>query len=34
MIETDNYCFDITIGTEGSSRGVYKNFLREEDLLW
>ena len=34
MIETDNYCFDITIGTEGSSRGVFKNFLREEDLLW
>lgn len=33
MIKTDKYCFDITIGVEGSTRGVQKNFLKQHDLL-
>ena len=33
MIKTSQYCFDIAIGVEGSSRGTLKNFLQENDLL-
>ena len=33
MIKTSQYCFDIAIGVEGSSRGTLRNFLRENDLL-
>lgn len=32
MIRTSQYCFDISIGVEGSSRGILSNFLRENDL--
>ena len=33
MIKTSQYCFDIAIGVEGSSRGTLRDFLRENDLL-
>lgn len=33
MIKTSQYCFDIAIGVEGSSRGTLRNFLQNNDLL-
>lgn len=32
MIKTSQYCFDISIGIEGSSRGMLSNFLQQNDL--
>lgn len=34
MIKTNEYCFDISIGVENSSRGVVKDFLKENDLIY
>ena len=33
MIKNSQYCFDISVGVEGSSRGVLKDFLEDNDLV-